>query len=283
MDPFGGAWHVRETVFDGEGRRCGAITQVRRLQAEPDGAVRVIQDNQPEAALAGHPLARFAGHHEFVLRKDGAHRRYLGPAVIGHGLTLGGGAMMGRGCWPALGWTFTSWAFLIAPDRQLTGGRFATGPGLLALIAGVGVPAVAPELPAATRPLPTTWRGVIRRLGPDGAPRGEAGVTGQLDHAGCWHESTSDGATLTLALAAEPGSGRCRAQARAGAEALTGAGLRYGHVLELELASGSGRGLEMLEVVDPATRTRCAIRRHLRDQRVDAIDVLSLHPEGEPS
>jgi hypothetical protein len=167
-DPFQGTWTVHESVFDGAVRR-GVVIQTRRLVRDGD-RLRVIQDNQPDAALAAHAMARFAGHHEFVIERDGCQRRYVGPAVIGTGLELGDGAMIGAGVWPALGWTFSSWAFLTAPDRQLTGGHFTVDDGRsIATIVGVATPG--PEAP-------------IELLGEVHAPAGWTGWRRVLDGRG---------------------------------------------------------------------------------------------------
>jgi hypothetical protein len=165
---FHGTWTVHESVFDGA-VRCGGVVQTRRL--EPEGhRLRVIQDNRPDAVLAAHEMARFAGHHEFVIERHGCHRRYVGPAVIGSGLELGDGAMIGAGVWPELGWTFSSWAFLTAPDRQLTGGRFIVDDGrAIATIVGVASPR--PEAPPALDGVvdaPFGWAGWCRVLDGDG-------------------------------------------------------------------------------------------------------------------
>jgi len=239
-DRFAGTWTVRESVFDGE-RRCGVVAQRRRLAVEAPDRLRVIQDNTPDAALAAHPLARFVGHHEFVLRKTGAHRHYLGPAVIGHGLDLGDGAMIGTGEWPELGWRFTSWAFLVAPDRQLTGGCFSTAIGVIATLVGVATPAPGtPEELDGVVDAPEGWAGTHRRLDPDGTVLSTTALAR-------WRPGTV------------PGGAHERVE---------------------RVAGGTNT---ILEVVDPHTRTRCAVRRIVRDHHLEAIEVLRLRPQGDPS
>lgn len=168
-DPFAGAWLVTEYVHDPDGRLAGIVRQRRTLEATAPGVIRVTQVCEPEG-LDGHPMQDFAGTWVFDLRTDGARRIYEGPDVVGHGYEWSPGAMTGRGVWPRFGHTFESFAVLVAPDRQLTGGFFGLAGRPVADIVGVAEPdrgrwpeldlSAAPSPPAAVGP------GVEHRMGP---------------------------------------------------------------------------------------------------------------------
>ncbi len=168
-DPFAGDWLVTEYVHDSDGRLAGIVHQRRTLEAAGPDVIRVTQVCEPEG-LDGHPMQAFAGTWVFDLRIDGALRIYEGPDVVGHGNEWSPGAMTGQGVWPRFGYTFESFAFLVTPDRQLTGGFFGLAGRSVADIVGVAEPdrgrwpaldvtAAAPE-PLSPGP------GVRRRVGP---------------------------------------------------------------------------------------------------------------------
>ena len=174
-DRFAGHWLVTEYVHDPGGDLAGIVRQRRSLEATAPGVIRVTQVCEPEG-LDGHPMGAFAGSWIFDLRTDGARRLYEGPDVVGYGVEWSPGAMTGQGIWPRFGHTFESWAVLVAPDRQLTGGFFALAGRSVADIVGVAEPdrgqwptldlvAPPPESPepqASHEPGP----GVRRRVGP---------------------------------------------------------------------------------------------------------------------
>jgi len=139
-DRFGGAWLVTEYVFDPDGTHVGIVRQRRTVEPIDDGRLRVIQVCEPGPELAGHAMEKFAGEWVFDLEIDGAHRRYLGPDVVGLGTEWQPGAMTGKGLWPRFGHEFTSYAVLVTPDRQLTGGFFSKAGRSVADIIGVAVP-----------------------------------------------------------------------------------------------------------------------------------------------
>ena len=142
-DRFLGAWRVTEYVHDPDGRLAGVIHQHRRLEGHTrDGVdlIRVTQVCAPDPALSDHPMGAFAGTWVFDLRADGAVRHYLGPDVVGHGTEWADGAMTGAGIWPRFGHTFESYAVLVSPGRQITGGFFHRAGAPTADIVGVAVP-----------------------------------------------------------------------------------------------------------------------------------------------
>ncbi|MCP5100687.1 MAG: hypothetical protein GY943_34495, partial [Chloroflexi bacterium] len=123
-DKFLGAWLVSEYVYNPNDRFAGIIQQRRELTQLANGRIRVVQHCTPDAALANHPMNRFAGEWVFELSVNGRYRHYHGPAVIGLGLSWGDGVMTGSGIWPTFGYNFHSFGVLPTPDRQLTGGKF---------------------------------------------------------------------------------------------------------------------------------------------------------------
>ena len=95
--------------------------------------------------------------------------------IVGHGTEWADGAMTGAGIWPRFGHTFESYAVLVAPDRQITGGFFHRAGAPTADIVGVAVPAHTdrdggdwPELDLSSQPPTVEPDGpaVARRIGP---------------------------------------------------------------------------------------------------------------------
>ncbi len=139
-DSFAGAWLVSEHVYDPDGAYRGAIDQHRDVEWVAEDRLRVTQRCYPSPALAGHPMAYFAGEWVFHLELAGTQRRYLGPDVVGAGTEWQPGVMTGQGIWPRFGYEFESYGVLVAPDRQLTGGSFSLAGRSVADIVGVAVP-----------------------------------------------------------------------------------------------------------------------------------------------
>ena len=115
---FEGMWLVSEYVHTPSGELAGIIRQTRQVHPLKSGRIGVTQYCELDAKLAQGPMAKFQGEHFFELSPDGHARRYLGPAVIGSGLTWGEGAMTGRGLWPDFGHNFTSFAVMSTPKLQ---------------------------------------------------------------------------------------------------------------------------------------------------------------------
>lgn len=170
-DRFLGSWLVTENVFGPDGTLLGKVRQTRRLEELAGGALRVVQDCQPEPELADHAMAAFAGEWVFEMSVEGSDRYYNGPDVIGRGTQWVEGVMTGQGMWPRFGHTFRSFSVMAGPDRQITGGTFSTGSALDASIAGVAVTddgaGEFPELPTAVPEFPAIEPGwIARRYGP---------------------------------------------------------------------------------------------------------------------
>lgn len=253
---FDGAWHVREYVHDPDGAFAGVVRQRRRVDRVADDRARVVQDCEPDAALAGHALARFRGRHVFELRADGRARRYVGPAVVGSGWELGDGAMRGRGVWPELGFNFTSYAFLVAPDRQLTGGVFRVAGRRVAVICGVAGHAPA-ELRGPTCPgaVARRWRGTAR------AGDEVREVVREYRTDGSWRQDDT-------IVCGDRVSG-----------AAIGFAARFGPLLEIEAVAAPDTVIEWMEVLDAAAGHLVGVRRVVVDDRTERVEVLRLTPE----
>ena len=168
--PFGGAWLVTEYVHDPDGRFAGIVRQRRTVESLASGRIRVTQVCEPDERLEGHPMQAFAGEWVFEGAVEGTRRVYEGPDVVGYGVEWSPGAMTSQGLWPRFGHAFESYAVLLAPDRQLTGGFFALAGRSVADVVGVAEPDRGewPALDLTARPprLALEGPGVERRAGP---------------------------------------------------------------------------------------------------------------------
>lgn len=176
-DRFGGAWLVTEYVHDPDGRFAGVVRQRRTLEAVSPDRMRVTQICEPGPELADHPMGAFAGRWAFELVKHrpdpegpaGGLRTYVGPDVVGYGVEWSPGAMTSQGFWPRFGHSFESWAVVVAPERQLTGGFFTAAGREIAAIVGVAAPDGGewPTLDLAAKPPdPGVGPEAQRRVGP---------------------------------------------------------------------------------------------------------------------
>lgn len=273
-DPFAGAWHVREYVFDVSGAPLGVVHQTRRL-ATGDGSIRVAMDCDPDA---GASMERFRGHHEFDLVADGRLRRYRGPAVIGYGVAIDEGVVLGRGVWPVFGYNFTSYSVLVAPDRQLTGGTFHRAGEIVARIAGVAGPDRGDGTwPALTGPtwagdVASAWGGKRRRADASGEIREDVAASRSY-RAGMLEDL---GARESVRFTAEAGS--LRVAGTVDGVPLLGFGKTYGWMTAIEAVCGDAV-VEWTELLDPEYGHLVGIRRWLVADRVDRIDLWRLTPE----
>jgi len=287
---FDGTWLVSEYVYSPSGEFSGVVRQTRQLESLDEGGTRVFQDCRPDAALEGGPMAAFRGEHVFDLHPDGHARRYMGPAVIGSGLTWGEGAMTGRGLWPLFGHNFTSFAVMSQPNLQLTGGKFLNGTELVANIVGVATPhagpdPVWPELGGSTDPcdLSVAWQGSLRRVAPDGSVRFETDLSRRYhrDTAGATLSEEAPGAEALRLVADTSMDDRVRLSGSAAGAPLRGLGKSYGWLTEMELCLQPNRIVEWMEVLD-ATRGRLVgLRRWWTDATLDHVDVLHLSATDE--
>lgn len=274
-----GAWRVSEAVYDADGRFQGLVRQLRRLEPISNGRLRVIQICEPDRRLAGHPMAEFAGEHRFELVIEGRLRRYLGPAVVGHGLSLGAEATIGSGVWPDFGYNFSSWAVPASAERQLTGGTFHLAGREMAVIAGLAIAdsGVWPEWPSAaprasTKPLGTDRQGTLIEVDDSGAEvRHE--VT-RRDRREGWAEWV-DGSRRDVSLAAD--GDRIRLTGTGSDEApWVGFARRFGPLLSYRAAARDAL-VHGLEISDGAGRL-AGIRRWHRCAQPERFEVLRTGP-----
>ncbi|HCP45400.1 MAG TPA: hypothetical protein DIU15_05130 [Deltaproteobacteria bacterium] len=276
---FAGTWLVREYVFDAEGALLGTVRQRRALERLDDHRLRLTQDCTPDTSLADHPMSTFAGTHVFDLALEGTRRRYLGPAVIGVGQSLGETAMWGEGVWPEFGHAFQSYAFS-GQDKQLTGGRFADGSTLVAQIAGIARPDTGgpwPELtgPFAPAEVASHWQGDRTVFHPSGSPLERESIQ-RVYEGDSWREQASSGtrgAELTLR------DRRLLARVEEPTGLLQGVSRRYGWLLEHDWAGPTGSHVRGFEALDAAGAEIMAIYRRYQDQQLERIEVLHLRPQ----
>ncbi len=216
-------------------------------------------------------MAEFRGESVFRLRMDGRVRRYLGPDVIGSGLTWGAGVLTGRGMWPQFGHNFTSFSIMVAPDRQITGGQFFNAGEMVANIIELAIPegsgAGYPELVGLGWPadIAGRWIGTRREVTGAGAIVTETRVEREYSGEAGYAES---GFTLTLV---DRGS---RWSARG---TLTGIAKRTGWMLETAGVSGESF-VQVLDVLDPQGGNLVSLRRWLRNESLASVEVLRLRP-----
>ncbi len=274
-DKFLGAWLVTEYVYNPNGRFVGIIHQRRELAQLQNGNIRVTQHCQPGASLAEHPMGRFTGTPVFELHVDGRYRRYLGPAVIGTGISWSDGVMMGSGVWPVFGHNFRSFAFLAAPNRQLTGGKFFNAAEMVANIVGVAMPETEtetyPELEGShdANELAPIWRGTCRTVSPKGEVLQEASCERRYTENGRWRDIIGDRDYL---FNIQDGM-LCRAQD----EIFIGIAKQIGWMLEAELYEKNGRSLQIQEVLDAHSGYLVSFRHWYQDGKLKSVEFTKLH------
>lgn len=268
-------WGVTEYVYAPDGARLGTVWQRRTLHDLPDGKAQVVQDCTIDDGLTGHALAAFAGTHTFELVAHGRYRHYLGPDVLGNGVTWGAGATLGQGWWAKLGLAFESTSLTVWQDRQLTVGSFSRAGAVLARIV-----AVAQRLTTDEQPYPvldegswaampgTLWRGTRRRVTADGEAAGDTVLDRRYSASG-WDDVTVDEtATMTVTIDA------------AGGWRISGVGVGrmddYGASRLWVMQREPGVQLLGVEVVDRDRGTLMGLVQQVVQQTVVAVDVLRL-------
>jgi len=281
-DSFIGSWLVSEYVYDPDGSPVGVVKQRRQLERLSGGRLRVIQDCEPAPSLSGHPMERFAGHHEFTLSVEDNLRRYGGPAVIGSGLALGPKAIVGRGMWPNFGHNFTSYGVVPAMQLQLTGGKFFVASEMVANVVGVAIPdggddawptLTGPEWPGEVSP---SWAGQASVVTTRGAVVARHEVV--RDYRPGAFEERSDAGTLRVTL--ESGLGGYQLTGYHAGQAQRGVAKRYGPLLESEWVRDEGVVADAMEVLDGARGHLVCVERLHRDHVVHGYRVVCLRPSG---
>ena len=282
---FEGTWLVSEYVYSPSGEFSGVVRQTRQVKTVATDRVRVTQHCTPGPGLENSPMAAFCGEHVFDLVPDGHARRYLGPAVIGSGLTWGEGAMTGRGLWPHFGHNFSSFAVMSQPDLQLTGGKFLTGTEMVANIVGIAEPQTSaepvwPEFSGSQAPaeLSHCWRGQLRKVAADGTVLSESALERRY---GCDGPQTTvtesiDGIEALRLSTDTSVTNRINVTGTVDAIPIEGLGKAYGWLTELELCLKPKQTIEWMEVLDAKRGRLVGLRRWWTDAVMDRVDVVNL-------
>ncbi len=260
MADFIGDWLVSEYVYTPTGEYVGRVRQRRRLEPT-NGRIRVIQVCEPIepagrlSALGRETAAvmdRRVGEFVFDLEVVGRARRYRGPDVRGGGLVWTQGVLTARGLWPRFGYNFTSFSILLAPDRQVTGGRFFLANREVAVIVGIAGPAAAgyPEL---LPPSPQTYTGLRITVDAQGEPMEETPVIA-ADLLG------------DLQRQAPTWQGCC---------------LTYGPLLEAEGVAEPGETVSLLAVTDVGSGGLVGLIRWHRDELLHRMQIYRLRVAAE--
>lgn len=255
---FVGEWRVTEYVYTPAGEFVGYIRQGRALWPTQE-ALRIRQICAPVEEVTGlsaegrrvcAALNRRNGTFIFDIHTHGSARHYRGPAVLGSGRLWREGVLTARGIWPDLGYTFTSFSFVLHPHRQITGGRFSVAGRELCALVGVAVPSQQPYAELAA-PAPVVGPGHLWTMHPDGTPLSEAAIT--------LADLTSD---------FDPATGQ---------GAWTGASAHYGNLTQSEAVNPLGHSLSWLEVADGSSRV--GWRSLTLAEQVSQVQVYSFLPE----
>ena len=283
---FDGKWLVSEYVYSPSGRFNGVVKQERLVEPLENGRLRVSQKCEPDERLSDSPMEKFRGHHVFECEPDGHARRYLGPSVLGTGLTWGEGAMTGRGIWPDFGHNFTSFAVVGEPGVQLTGGAFFNGREMIANIAGIAHPQTDentpwPELSGPENPaeLSLNWTGKVREVSPMGEVVSETPIERRYDSTSshrCFTEFVNEQECAQLTT--EANRQRLMVSGRIGTNTVHGLGKQYGWLIEFELCLPNGTIVEWMEVLDSVRGRLVGIRRWWTDGILDRVEVVNLSP-----
>jgi hypothetical protein len=203
--------------------------------------------------------------------------------------------MIGRGVWPHFGWSFTSWSVLVAPNRQLTGGRFHRGGSPMATIVGVAAPekngkaggvsprrSVTPsndEAPALGEVKwpgqhAQAWRGRLTRVDSQGNVIAEEPTWRRYASPYQWYAPA-----FSAAFSAE-GDAWALEGAVAG-RSLCGFSRRFGWMMESEAVVGDDTIVESMEVFDETEGHLVVLQRWYVDQTLQRAEVMRLRPEAE--
>lgn len=269
---FLGAWLVSEYVYNPNGALVGVVHQRRKLARLENGNLRVWQWCEP--CDFEHPLAKREGEYVFELQVEGRARRYLGPDVIGNGLSWGEGVLTARGLWPRFGHNFTSFSVQTSAERQVTGGKFFNASEMVANIVGVAVAddgrggrPSALTGPTWAHEISERWRGTMRTVDAGGKVIAERVAERRYSGLGWVEGDDADAVRLT-----ENGDRYLFSSAN-----LTGIAKRVGWMTEIEAFGAGGVSVEWMEVLDGVELI--SLRRWKRDEIIQQVEVLRLKPE----
>lgn len=277
---FTGHWLVSEYVYNPDGTFAGIVHQRRMLEPQSNGRIRVIQQCEPNAELAQHPMGEFKGEWVFDLVVDGRKRRYLGVDVVGEGLAWGKEAITGRGVWTRFGHNFTSFGVMVTPELQITGGKFYNASEMIANIIGVAVPerkdapnqyldfsGVHLASEGATR-----WHGSSIRFNADGTEREL--LTVKRAYVGCdWEDEYLETGETTKVLFTD------RQTRQLISRTTIGIAKRSGWLLDMEAVNEAGVFYEAMQVLVNFADTLLSLRRAWADNRLLYLEVMRLSPE----
>lgn len=274
MSAFLGSWLVAEYIYNPSGVLVGVVHQRRELTQLENGNLRVWQFCEP--CDFEHPLAKREGEYEFELQVEGRARRYLGPDVLGSGLSWGEGVLTARGLWPRFGYNFTSFSVQTSAERQVTGGKFFSASEMVANIVGVALAnrenvkrETWPEMrgPLWAHEVSECWRGTVHTADAVGMVSTERVVERRYNGLG-WAEA-DDADTVRLT---ENGDRLLFFTPQ-----LSGIAKRVGPLLEIEAFGADGVNVEWMEVLDGPELI--GLRRWKRDEIIQQVEVLRLKPE----
>lgn len=274
-DDFFGAWRVSEYVYTPDGAFVGVVHQRRRLERLANGDLQVWQWCEP--CDFDHPMAKRVGEYVFTLRMEGRVRRYLGPDVIGAGLSWGEGALTGSGFWPRFGYSFTSFSIQAGAGRQVTGGKFFEAGVMMANIVGVAEversEVESSEWPRFEGPqwpseISALWRGTVKVVSGEGAVIAERAAERRYDCSG-W-EGAHDADAVRLHANGD--------SFRAFSKHMQGLARRCGWMLEGELFDDRGANVAWMDLLAGAQLIGLRCRR--QNSVLDRVEVFRLTPTG---
>jgi hypothetical protein len=288
-DGFMGSWLISEYLYTPDGTFVGILQQRRRMEPQPDGSTRVFQSCVPRLKIEDHPMAAFEGEWVYDIGRDGRYRRYYGPDMIGTGLKWGPDSLTGRGIWPRFGHNFTSFSVMIAPDRQIIGGRYFNAGECIANMIGIAVPellGVDNPYPAFTNPvnpaeIAQTWSGTVLIFDPGYRVQAEYNMIRQFTPHG-WTDQVEGGTQAQFMLDEMADRTLIRG---------SGAGVakRYGWCVETTSIDTPEAGIsrtanaevwqrDSIDVLDAASKTLVGITQSYMDGLFAQINIIKLKP-----
>ena len=198
--------------------------------------------------------------------------------------------MLGEGVWPRFGYNFTSFALMLSPHRQVTGGKFYAASQMIANIIGVAqaemhdVPDSWPSLrdPQEVYKVSTLWRGESLLFSADGKYDLTQAVT---------HEHTStqthtvyaNGQALHITYADD---GRGAFDARGvlmqpgmlDQQPLFGKAKRFGWLLESVLHSPQSARMDTMMILDNDSQALVSLYRWSQGGVLRHVEIKTLRP-----